>query len=134
MLITDQKIEMTDWELQDFAVQVVRDQIKNEGFQLMSWQGNPAVDPAIWFVGKSKKPEWVVVRVARYPRSEATRPANWGAITADFAHMSSIGHFASVAFVSADQTFDETETEPVPLWRGYGNHVRYEGLISNEIA
>jgi hypothetical protein len=27
----------------------------------MSWQGNPSVDPSIWFVGDSG-PEWVVVR------------------------------------------------------------------------
>ena len=131
MLITDQKIEITEWELQDFAVQVVRDQIKKEGYQLMSWQGNPVIDPAIWFMGKSKKPEWVVVRAVRYPKSEATRPANWGAIATDCAHMSSVGHFASVAVVSAEQDFDTNDAKPLPLWRGYGNFVRYEGLISD---
>ncbi len=134
MLITDQRIEMTHWELQDFAVQVVRDQITKEGYQLMSWQGNPAVDPAIWFVGKSKRPEWVVVRVVRYPLSGAARPANWGAIAADCAHMSNVGHFASVAVVSVDQVFDPTDAEAVPLWRGHGNYVRYEGLNGSVIA
>ena len=64
-LVTDEKIEMTEWELQDFAVQVVRTQLEKEVCQLMSWQGNPDVDPAIWFVGESKGPEWVVVRAVR---------------------------------------------------------------------
>lgn len=128
MLITDQKIEMTDWELQDFAVQVVRDQIEKEGYQVMSWQGNPDVDPAIWFVGKSKRPEWVVVRAVRYPRNQATKPANWAAIAAGCAHMSNVGHFAQVAFASTDQPFEAKGETPVPLWRGHGVHVRYSGL------
>ena len=97
-LVTDEKMEMTQWELQDFAVQVVGDQLEKEAHQLMSWQGNPDVDPAIWFVGDSKKPEWVVVRAARYPEKDAVRPVNWNAIAAGCANMSQIGHFASVAF------------------------------------
>jgi len=30
---------------------VVGTQLEKEGFELMSWQGNPNVDPAIWFIG-----------------------------------------------------------------------------------
>jgi hypothetical protein len=130
MLITDQQIEMTDWELQDFAVQVVRMQIEKEGYQLMSWQGNPDVDPAIWFVGESKKPEWVVVRAVRYPLSQVARPKNWDAIAAGCTHMSNVGHFAQVAFASTDQPFQAEGETPVPLWRGHGVHVRYVGLES----
>lgn len=130
MLITDRKVEMTDWELQDFAVQVIRIQLEKDGYQLMSWQGNPGVDPAIWFVGKSKRPEWVVVRAVRYPLSHVARPANWGAIAAGCAHMSSLGHFAQVAFASTDQPCQVEGEISVPLWRGHGVHVRYDGLES----
>lgn len=119
-----EKIEMTAWELQDIAVQVVRDQLQKEGFQLMSWQGNPDVDPSIWFVGKRKKQQWVVVRAARYPESEAIKPGNWSDIAAGCAHMSEVGHFAPVAFASVDQPFLTAEEAPVPLWRGHGVHVR----------
>lgn len=35
-LISDEKIGMTSWELQDMAVQVVRDYIEKEGYELMS--------------------------------------------------------------------------------------------------
>ena len=126
--VTDKNIEMTRWELHDFAVQVVRDQLEKEGYQLMSWQGNPEVDPSIWFVGDSKKPEWVVVRAVRYPEKESARPANWSAIAAGCAHMSTVGHFASVAFASTDDPFDQNGVNAVPLFRGHGVHVRYEGL------
>jgi hypothetical protein len=131
MLVTDQKVEMTDWELQDFAVQVVRMQLEKDGYHLMSWQGNPDVDPAIWFVGESKRPEWVAVRAVRYPLSHAVRPTNWGAIAARYTHLSSAGHFAQVAFASTEQPFEKEGEAPVSLWRGHGVHVRYEGLESD---
>ena len=127
-LVTDEKIEMTEWELQDFAVQVVKTQLEKEGYQLMSWQGNPGVDPAIWFVGDSKGPEWVVVRAIRYPDNEAMKPANWSNIAEGCARQSKVGHFAQVAFASTDQPFQSADEMPVPLWRGYGVHVRYEGM------
>jgi hypothetical protein len=50
-LVTDERIEMTDWELHDFAVQIVRDTLDEQGKKLMSWQSDPSVDPSIWFVG-----------------------------------------------------------------------------------
>lgn len=127
-LVSDKRIEMTDWELQDFAVQVVKDDLEKDGFELMSWQGNPNVDPAIWFIGKSKRPEWVVVRAVRYPEQDAKRPANWENIAAGCASMGKIGHFASVAMASTDEPFDSEDSLPVPLWRGHGMHVRYVGL------
>jgi hypothetical protein len=127
-LVTDEKIEMTPWELHDMAVQVVRNYLKKQGFELMSWQGNPEVDPSIWFVGKNKRPEWVLVRAAKFPENHAARPSNWQAIAANCAKMSTVGHFASVAVVSVDQPFDSEQEPPVPLWRGHGMHVRFTGL------
>ncbi len=127
-LITEQNIEMSAWEVQDMAVQVVRDYLIQQGFEMMSWQGNPEVHPSIWFVGASKQPEWVVVSSARFPAMQAERPSNWESIAANFAKAGAIGHFASVVLVSADQPFDSSAEEPVPLWRGHGMHVRFTGL------
>ena len=127
-LVTDQKIEMTPWEVHDMAVQVVRDHLDKHGFELMSWQGNREVDPSIWLIGQSKRPEWVVVRSAIFPANGAERPSNWQAIAASCAKMSTTGHFASVAVVSVDQPFESSEEAPVPLWRGHGMHVRFTGL------
>ncbi len=70
-LISDEKIVMTDWELQDLAAQVVRDELAKEGRELMSWNGNPGVNPSLWFVGDAG-PEWVVVR-AVCPTSACVR-------------------------------------------------------------
>jgi hypothetical protein len=43
------------------------------------------------------------------------------------------GHFASVAVASADDPFDpgaKSNGNYVPLFRGVGMHIRYEGLRS----
>lgn len=127
-LVTDENIEMTQWEVHDMAVQVVRGHLERQGYKLMSWQGNPEVDPSIWFIGDSKKPEWVVVRATTFPENEAMRPNNWEAIAAGCAKMSLIGHFASVAVVSIGQPFQSETEAPVPLWRGHGMNVRFTGL------
>jgi hypothetical protein len=129
-LVSEEKIEMTEWELHDFAVQVVRDRLSQQGRQLMSWQGNPSVDPSIWFVGDNG-PEWVLVRAARFPLRDAERPSNLARIRAQCSHLSTVGYFASVVVGSSDDAFDPHGIIPAtPLWRGHGLLVRFEGLSS----
>jgi hypothetical protein len=129
-LVSEEKIDMSSWELQDMAVQVVRDHLQQEGYQLISWQGDPAVDPAIWFIGASQQPEWVVVRAARFPVSQAVRPNNGSAIAQSCKSRGETGHFASVALVSMEQAFKSDQEAAVPLWRGHGMYVRFTGLES----
>lgn len=132
-LVTDEKIEMTDWELHDFAVQIVRDHIVQKlDYQLMSSQGNPSVDPSIWFVG-DRGPEWVIVREVRYPDREAAIPANIKKITADCSRVSQTGHFASISCASGDDAFDPSgEIPSTPLWRGHELVANFQGLVPAE--
>lgn len=127
-LVTDEKIEMTQWELHDMAVQVVLGHLEKQGLQVMSSHGNPEVDPSIWVVGTTGKPEWVVVRPIKFPADKAKRPDNWATIARNCAKLSTTGHFASVAFASVNQPFQSNSEAPVPLWRGHGMHVRFSGL------
>ncbi len=126
--ITDVQIEMTDWELQDFAVQVVRQLIEKEGFSVISWHGNPETSPSIWF-DAGKGPEWVVVRAVRYPVESALIPLDIDEIAQTCRFMSEIGHFASVAVICEDGMF---EAENLVL-RGHALHVRYLGLERLEL-
>ena len=120
--ISDQKIEMTDWELQDFAVQIARQHIEKEGYELMSWQSNPGVDPSIWFVGNDG-PEWVIVKTARYPQKDAELPANWRTVADNSSRISKRGNFASVSVVCM-----QTMSEDGKLYRGYPLVTNYAGL------
>lgn len=135
-LVSEERIEMTDWEIHDFAVQVVRDYITQKlGCDLMSSQGNPSVDPSIWFVGE-KGPEWVVVRATRYPQKDAPRPENLSEIAAVNSeqgkknwNLEPNGHFASVSLANTNDPFDPNNgTSPMPLWRGHGMYVSFGGL------
>lgn len=129
-LITDEKIVMTDWELQDFAVQVVRDSLKKDGKEIMSWQSNPSIDPSIWFVGDTG-PEWIVVRAARWPESEAALPNNVVSIAEQCSSIGKVGHFAAVSAANTNDPFDPAAKEIgnyIPLFRGEGLEVGYKGL------
>lgn len=125
--ISDEQIEMTDWELQDFAVQVVRQNLEGEGKKLMSWQGNPNVDPSIWFVG-DEGAEWVLVRAFRHGLVKATKPSNWNVIVSSMKNTGSAGNYAEVTCASPDDVFDPTGDNAAILFRGQGLRVRYLGL------
>jgi hypothetical protein len=133
-LVTDEQIEMTDWEVHDLAVQIVRDHLESKlGHQLMSTNGNPDVDPSIWFVG-DHGPEWVVVRAVRYPALEATLPPNIDNIAEICAGLSRVGHFGSVSVANSEDAFDPGGgIPPLPLWRGHEMTVRFEGLASAKV-
>ena len=131
-LISDDQIEMTAWELQDFAVQIVREKIEKDGHTLISWQSNPNVDPSIWFNGTDGH-EWVVVRAVKYPGKTATQPENLQGIreSCELYSRGSIGNFASVLFTSLQDPFDalaEQNGNIAPLYRGDGIDVQYDGL------
>lgn len=130
-LLSDEAVVMTDWELHDLVVQVVRQNIEKQGYKLMSFCSDPGVDPSIWFVGASGRPEWAVVRAARYPQKRAERPANMKDISASAARLSKTGHYASVSVANSDYTFNpkvELSSNAIPIYRGTRLFVKYAGL------
>lgn len=131
-LMTDEKIVMTDWEVQDFAVQVVRDELRKKGYQLISWQGSPLVNPSIWFIGESGGPEWVVVRYSRKSKTIAPQPYDWNEIAQSCSQMSNIGHYAPVYPANAEDAFDPLIGTILPLYRGYRLSTRFLGLETPE--
>lgn len=129
-LVTDELVEMTDWEVHDLGVQCVRQHLEQAGRQLMSWTGDPRVDPSIWFVGESG-PEWVVARTVRCPLLEASPPSNLLEIRRITASKSEVGYFASIAIASREDAFDPSGRVPAtPLWRGHAMRVRFTGLVA----
>jgi len=128
--ITDESVEMTDWEVQDGAVMIVKNKIEESGKELMSWQSNPQVHPSLWFVGDNG-PEYVVVSSARYPE-EALPPKNIDDIKESNSKMSNVGYFASVVLASSDDPFDPEAKDNgnfLPLIRGEGFIPKVSDLI-----
>jgi len=119
--ITDEFVEMTDWEVQDVAVTIIKNKIEESGKKLMSWQSNPQIHPSIWFVGDNG-PEYVVVSSARYPEV-ALPPKNIDDIKKSNSRMSDVGYFSSVVLASSDDPFDPEAKDNgnfLPLIRGEG--------------
>jgi len=128
-LVTDEKIEMTPWDVHGTAVQFVRMHLAEKGYEVTSWQNCPEVNPSLWFVGDSKQLEWVVVRCARYPAGRPGPPANLEKIADRSEKLGKIGHFASLALASAEQPLAARDEPAVPLWRGHGMRVIFGGLV-----
>lgn len=120
-LSDDSPIEMTDWELYDFAVMCVRKYIEEKlGRRVTSYCNSPLVNPSIFFEGENGI-EWVVVRVARDDKG-GKRPSDAilsQAVLRDNGYPT--GHFASVGVVSLDGPLQ-------PLIRGEGMCLHFKGL------
>jgi hypothetical protein len=93
----------------------------------MSLQGNPEVDPSIWFFGNSDRLEWVVVRAALLPDGEPKRLGHWDDIARGCSHMSTIGHFAPVGICVVHQLFDLDDSVK-RRYRGHRPHAEFQGL------
>ncbi|GEM_PF-266303 len=114
-------VEMSDWELHDFAVMCVRKHIEDDlGRQVTDYCNNPLMNPSLFFEGE-KGLEWVVVRAARDEKG-GQRPEDTMLTQAMLRdHGYPIGHFASIGVVSSDGPLE-------PLIRGAGMHLYFKGL------
>ena len=125
-LVSAEQIEMSDWELHHFAVQIVSDQLAQSGKKVRSTQGHMAIDPSVWVEGPDGS-EWVVVRATRFPISEAERPEQLSELFDELRQSSCRGYFASVSVANADQTPGD-QSPALPLLRGHGMNVRFTGF------
>lgn len=128
-LVTEQDIEMTEWELLDFAVQVVHDYMqKQPEFQNISTLSDPRVNPSIWCDGPSGL-EWVVVRAGRYPSTEAPMPDNISEISDQCQRKGNVGYFSSVVFANSEEAFDPVNNGVgMKLWSGHSLKINFQGL------
>lgn len=120
-IASDEKIRMSKWELSNFAIQIVRNNLEKEGIEIMSFCDLPEINPQIWFKNKKGETGWVIVKhiinnsnldhrewVGLEDRSPQLKPFD--------------GYFASVQFHSlkTNSTSD--------LFRGDAVSVNYKGL------
>jgi hypothetical protein len=138
-LVSSDAVEMTDWEIHDFAVGTVCASLERDGIKIISSARDPEVYPSIWFRRKDGTASWVLVEAYRYPvdsRSQA-RPSNWakvGHLCANVAPKMSggsstpsktRGYFTPISIGRTDESF---EGNPKPLLRGYQLSHSFHGL------
>jgi hypothetical protein len=74
-MISDAEIPVSEWELHDFGVQVVRNFLTSAGKKIFSFQSMLDLNPTIWF-SEGEKRYFVIVRTAAYPALEAEKTEN----------------------------------------------------------
>jgi hypothetical protein len=128
--VSDELIEMTDWELHDFAIQVVCEELEKTGRTILSKQPSRDIEPSIWFEDLLGH-QFVVIRAERHPETTVDTPANIEEIKLSCSGISDIGYFVRVIFVSSDDPLDpdaKNNGNFLPLYRGHGVHPNWSGL------
>ncbi len=125
--MTSEPVEMSDWEVHDFGIQIVAAQLKKDGKDIKNTQSHMDIDPSIWFEDRGGS-GCVVVRAVRYPTKEALRPASLQNIANTVGGRGMKCFFASVGIARKDQAGPENEGRVLPLIRGHMMTVNFEGL------
>lgn len=104
-LISEDLIELTDWELGDWAVGIVVEHVMKE-FNIanrheLNYQSTTGIYPQIWFQDEHGAIRYVVFSAIRYPAKEAPMPDNIDEIRS-IADQRGTGFFASVSFAQSD--------------------------------
>ena len=60
-LLDDDPVEMSEWELCNFRVQIILHELAKEGRTLLSFQDIPGIYPNIWFVDEQGRRSWLAV-------------------------------------------------------------------------
>jgi hypothetical protein len=116
-LATEEPMEMSDWELRNFSIQVVRNHIEKKGHEVLSFCDLPEVNPQIWFRDSEEKISWVVVQYST--DKEISKGDSWK----DFEQTNEQlipfdGYFAGVQISSEKST----------LFRGDGMFVNFKRM------
>lgn len=142
--VTTAPIEMSEWELHNFAIQVVRGYIERDvGGKVDSFCDVVGLDPQIWFKDSRGAKCWVIVRHLRtIVGNEGKQWAGKEKIAS--ALQSHDGYFAAVCLASASPVLrdaggnvvplSERFTGRAPLWRCDPFHVKFEGLQRIHVA
>lgn len=113
-LSSDEPAEVSDWEFGNWAIQIVINYIKEQGFQLLSYCDMPGVDPQIWFKNAEGKNCWIEV----LPITPGNKPAfSIDGFPPSFLQYD--GYVAEVSFAPIENT---------KIYRAKGADVDFEGI------
>jgi len=136
-LSSHNNIPMSEWELRNFSIQVVRNHIERDRqCKILSFCDVLQIDPQIWFEDNGKRC-WVIVRHVRRPDDGAI--SNWVGLANSSPQLKAYdGFFAGVSLASSAPILRDSKGDLIPLserfsgkvslYRGDGFFVKFEGL------
>jgi hypothetical protein len=121
-----ERIEISNWELQDFAVQIVRDTLAKEGFIIEHWSSRDSADPHIT-ARKDTELFRIVVGSAAFPVFAPIFDQNRLMVAAERALVDGgIVAKCAVSIGNATDTFSGDGSRA--LFRGEGAFAKFEGI------
>lgn len=128
------EVELSDWEIHDFGIQVVRQSLENDGHEIDAWNSNLDAVAQVKTVIDGKL-TYIVVRTVRYPEKDATFGQEDLRLAAELAGSNNADlKIASVALASADDPFDPAAKTGHPIYRGTAVMPRFAGLSNPVIT
>lgn len=125
-IASDEKTRMSKWELSNFAIQIVRNDLEKEGNEILSFCDLPEVNPQIWFKNKKGETGWVIVKHIKNENEKDYK--EWIGLEDRSPQLKPYdGYFASVQLVPSIGWNGVSEF-PKDLFRGDGMYVNYKGL------
>ena len=121
-LVTDENIIMTDWEIQDFAVQYCKNYVgDNLGLKICSSQGNPEVNPSIWFSDNDNIGA-VIITSKRYGQDKSLSSNELKKIIKSINYIAHDIYTITVELCSPNQ---KNIDEILPLYRGHATELKF---------
>jgi len=117
-MASDEPVLMSEYELQNFAIRVVINQLKKDGIKLESFCDIPGIVPQLWFQDSNGKICWVYVQYG--PDKSKLTPPDLSEISKQASLNKYDGYFAPVALALVKE-------KP---YRGSGFYVNYSGLMN----
>lgn len=60
--VSEKEIKMSDWEINNFAIQIVLTDLQNKGIKIDSYCDLPGIEPQIWFTDENNNHCWILVK------------------------------------------------------------------------
>ena len=134
----DIKVEMSEWELHNFSIQIVRDYIeKTMNGSVLSYCDVIGIDPTLWFEDQHGNRSWVVAR--NFALINGSESKDFKGIEKSNPQLVAYdGFFGAVSVASSEPMTADLDAKLVPLskrfdgsspiYRGDGFYVNFKGL------
>ena len=135
---TDERIPMSEWELRNFAIQIVRNHLEEKlNVKVLSFCDVMGIDPQIWFEDAEGARQWVIVRHYRLIHGNEKQEFI-GSERSNAQLRPYDGHFAAVSFASSEPFLYDLDGSHIPLskrfdgsaplYRGDGFYIKFDGI------
>jgi hypothetical protein len=134
----DSRIEMSEWEIRNFCIQIVRGHLNEKmGAQELSFCDVLGIDPQIWFQDEEGSRSWVVVR--HYPAITGEEKSKWVEFERSNPQLAAYDGFLAAVSLASSETIlldksgriippSERFSGNGPLYRGDGFYIKFDGL------